>query len=139
MGYSLTIMTSLALANPILMDLRYKSNTQFDFFAFVLYAIETKFLVAGDVLIVDNARIHFAEETAEPMDLILRAFGVQILHLPTYSCELNPCELVFNYVKHHVRTNRDEKKAFWTQIIAAVAEVNILHLYKWYDRCINCI
>jgi len=138
MGYSLTIMTSLSVENPILVDLRYKSNTQYDFFAFVAHAIESKFLVPGDVLVVDNARIHFAEETAEAMDFMLHVFGIRILHLPTYSCELNPCELVFNFVKHHARTNRDEGKAFWTQILAAVAEVNILHLYKWYDHCINC-
>ena len=132
-------MTSLAsVENPISVDLRFKSNTQFDFFAFVAHAIETKFLIAGDVLIVDNARIHFAEETAEPMDLLLRSHGIRILHLPTYSCELNPCELVFNFVKQEVRTNRDETKAFWTQIMAAVAQVNILHLFKWYEHCINC-
>lgn len=139
MGYSLTIMTSLSVENPILLDLRYKSNTQFDFFLFVHHAIDSKFLLPGDVLVVDNARIHFAEETADVMDFMLRIHNIKILHLPTYSCELNPCELVFNFVKAQVRANRDEMKSFWVQILAAVAEVNILHLYLWYEKCINCL
>ena len=52
-SYSLTLITTLA--DPLqtyIIDLRYNSNTQWDFLNFVLFCIENGFLSEGDVLVV---------------------------------------------------------------------------------------
>ena len=52
-SYSLTLMTTLA--DPLqtcVVDLRYNSNTQWDFLNFVLFCIENGFLSEGNVLVV---------------------------------------------------------------------------------------
>jgi len=52
------------------------------------------------------------------LHIVLEFFGVHLIFLPAYSPELNPCELVFNVVKAHVRNYRDGfspllTKFFW--------------------------
>ena len=52
-SYSLTLMTTLS--DPLqtcVVDLRHQSNTQWDFFNFLKYAIEKGYLTSGDVLVV---------------------------------------------------------------------------------------
>lgn len=52
----------------------------------------------GDTLVVDNARIHKARDIVPTLRAALAAAGVRMLFLPTYSPELNPCELIFAQV-----------------------------------------
>ena len=140
LGYSLTLMTSLGnKEKPISVDLRFKSNSQWDFARFFLHAVTTGFFKPGDLLVLDNAHIHFGEDTAPMISKLTRAYQIRILHLPTYSCELNPCELVFSYIKGLIRRNRDYTRPFWLEIIQALAEVNILHLYTWYEKCLTLL
>lgn len=40
------------------MDMRIESNDQFDFIQFLIAATTQNFLRAGDILIMDNAKIH---------------------------------------------------------------------------------
>jgi transposase len=77
------------------------TNTAIDFLAFVIDG----HLSAGDVLICDNASIHFAADIQAPRQLLLTAIGIRLLFMPTYSPESNPyaCELVFAQIKNHLR------------------------------------
>lgn len=45
-------------------------------------------LKRGDVLIMDNARIHDAEDMLPILDILLRAAGVVLYFLPRYSPEV---------------------------------------------------
>ena len=54
-SYSLTLMTTLADPDQTcVVDLRYKSNTQWDFLHFIEFVIEKNYLVRGDVLVVKS-------------------------------------------------------------------------------------
>jgi hypothetical protein len=65
----------------------------------------SQMLVAGDLLVVDNARIHIARDIAAPLSAALLAAGVRMILLPKYSPETNPCELVFAMVSALVACN----------------------------------
>jgi transposase len=72
------------------------SNTSMDFFRFVVDLIDKKHLVDGDYFIVDNASIHHAIDISAQLSLLLNTFNIRLVFLPTYSPELNPCELVLH-------------------------------------------
>jgi hypothetical protein len=73
---SISLMTSLDPSNPIFLDFRTDSNTQWDFVAFVLSACALHFLVAGDFLVVDNAAVHAGAASLEILLFILQFFQV---------------------------------------------------------------
>lgn len=52
-------------------------------------------LTAGDVVIMDNCRIHHIAEVASRLE----AVGARPLYLPPYSPELNPIEEVWSLIK----------------------------------------
>jgi transposase len=56
--------------------------------------------VRGDVLVADNSRLHHAEAILDDLYALLDANGIEF-YLPTYSPELNPCELCFGRAKRY--------------------------------------
>jgi len=56
-------------------------------------------LPLGSVLVLDNARIHQSHSVREAVE----AAGHRLLFLPTYSPDFNPIELVWSWLKNHVR------------------------------------
>jgi len=86
---------------PYEIDLCIGSNTQWDFVSFVLHLVESDFLKEGDFFIVDNASVHHGSAFSVLCDL-LATVGVNLIFLPKYSPELNPCEKVFALIKGHL-------------------------------------
>jgi hypothetical protein len=78
-----------------------RTNKAMDFFSCVIDMVETGALVTGDVLVLDNARIHWAYAIQAPLINFLYLVGVQLMFLPTYSPELNPCEVTRSLSDHH--------------------------------------
>jgi len=107
-SHFLTVLTSLTSDLPVAFDMREESNNQWDFLYFVHYTLESGHLMNGDYLVIDNASVHGEEESIDIFIDVLEANGVKLIYLPKYSPELNPCELVFNFIKrkiHYVYTN----------------------------------
>ena len=69
-----------------------------------LWLLTAGALVRGDILVLDNAKVHFAESIKAVAEALLYATGVEMMFLPAYSPELNPCELIFGLVKAELRT-----------------------------------
>ena len=69
--------------------------------AVTLLTILTCFVVSGDVFMCNNANFH-----ARMLELIawLKQHAITIIYLLTYSPELNPCEMVFGFVKNSLRS-----------------------------------
>lgn len=88
--------------NPVFVTARKNSNNQVDFVHFIIQAIEAGFLVRGDYIICDNARIHVGLETFDMLSTILTSAGIQLKYLPCYSPELNPIKLCFAKVKRQL-------------------------------------
>ena len=93
-------------------------------------------LVAGDILVLDNAPIHKRRAVMGMFVALLRAAQVTVVFLPTYSPELNPCELVFAQCKKYLRYHRRMQYPFWYEIVKGFAETTANHMYNYYYQCI---
>lgn len=133
--YSLTLMTTLSSDTPVVYEIRKDTNTQWDFLAFLTSLIDDKFLIAGDVLVCDNAAVHVADQTTDLVFDLLESNGIVLLFLPAYSPELNPCELVFSFIKEELRRLRPSP-SIWRELFLAIAKVTPSHIARYYDKCI---
>ena len=96
-------------------------------------------LVPGDYLICDNASVHWAQATMDALDDLLSTAKIKMRFLPTYSPELNPCELVFGDLKKHLGAYRLEDNIFWIALAKALSNINFLTLVDKYEHCIGDI
>jgi len=138
-SFSATVMTTLSHQPNCIFDIREESNTQLDFFEFILYCLNEGHLSEGDILIIDNAPVHWGQNSLETLLPICDHAGVQIKVLPTYSPELNPCELVWSFVKTYVKNHRQTDLAAWEVLIDAFAHVTQEFILSAYDHCIDGI
>ena len=97
----------------------------------------------GMYLIMDNAAVHNDNPDTEAAFDRLAQHGVKVRRLPTYSPELNPCELVFAFVKNLLRTcprrvNVDGRMVdidFKTRLLDALSRVTFEQVVKYYNKC----
>jgi transposase len=129
-------MTTLTQETPFVFNLREGTNDQYDFLEFVTFLVEQKHLAAGDYLVMDNCAIHAAEATAPALFELLDAAKVSLIFLPSYSPELNPCELVFAAVKNYLRNHRGPE-FFWREIMFALT--TSMKLYDMWNVYMDCI
>lgn len=66
---------------------------------------------------------------------LLTSSGVHLYFLPKYSPELNPCELIFGFLKDHLRHWRDDSR-FWLEIIKALSTISYWTVVKFYSHCL---
>jgi len=135
--FSMTLMTTLdpeALC-PVVATLRTDSNSHWDFLDFIIYLLEKKHLVAGDVFFVDNAGVHWGSDAFPIISSLLRAAGVTLFFLPKYSPELNPCEEIFAAIKAHLRSYWGDEK-FWLEILKSTVTVKYEHVLAYYHHAI---
>eukprot|EP00808_Paulinella_micropora_P012542 g22457.t1 len=110
-AFSGTLITSLRHPNgAALVSLREGTNSALDWQDTVMAAYEAGMFVRGDKLILDNARVHTARDVVEPLKVLLAGVGVELVFLPAYSPEFNPCELAFGMVKSFMRKHRGYSK-----------------------------
>jgi hypothetical protein len=67
---------------------RVEANSGLDFLEVVVNMLNDGALVAGDFLIMDNAKIHFAEEIQCILNPLLVLSQVSLVWLPTYCPEV---------------------------------------------------
>jgi len=133
---SITLLASLNENEPVFFDFRNQSNTQYDHLDFIFAAVVHGALKPGDIFVVDNATIHGGSETLPHIYNLLKAHNIQLVYLPTYSPELNPCELAFNVIKNYLRNHRDNSIPLCQNVVQAVAQISIGKMYKFYKHCL---
>lgn len=135
---SLTLLTSLVDDIPFFIDYRIQSNTQWNFADFLLLACKGGYLTEGDYLIMDNASVHCGMDSYEVVNSILDTFGVKIIKLPTYSPELNPCELIFAQIKRHIRIQRcrEQPDNLCSEVIESLSNVTRENIYNYTVKCV---
>lgn len=134
--YSITILTTLHTPTGFFISQpRTQSNNAYDFLLFICELLRMGYLVAGDVLVLDNAPIHYSNAIAPAIDALMTAFGCRLLFLPAYSPELNPCELVFAHIKRWLRLNRTEHHIV-SDLALACASITRLNVAAYYRKCI---
>ncbi len=112
---------------------------------FVRSLVESGFLQPGDVLVIDNARVHTGKTHWNEVLDILLTNGVSLVRLPTYSPELNPCELVFASVKKYMRSQPDSiyhsntraqnDQTFNKLLKEALSLISPMELENYYRHC----
>lgn len=133
----MTILTSAcALDTPVFFDYRIETNTQWDFCDFVLYCCQEGHLVPGDYLMVDNAAVHWAQDSSPILTQILAAFQITLVKLPTYSPELNPCELVFSKLKGQIRRHRSPGLSILEEVTLAMCSISHQDVNNFYTHCL---
>lgn len=131
-----TLLTSLTHPQGFIRShLRQGSNNAWDFCLFIIDLLDSGHLAAGDILVCDNASIHKAADMLDVLEPLLEACNVRLLFLPTYSPELNPCELVFGQVKRFLREQHASPQ-FVVAIDAAFNAVTPDNVLAYYDKCV---
>jgi len=126
------------VGDPIFLSApRADSNTAVDFLTFVLELLRSGFLSPGDIFVVDNSSVHYAESIREEIDDLLESYSVRMYFLPAYCPELNPCELVFAQAKYYLRRHRNGDLPFVFDIALAFSQISSLNITHYYDRCLN--
>jgi transposase len=134
---SVTLILSLDPSNPLYYDFRVENNDQWAFLEVIQNACVNGFLSEGDILICDNASVHDGADSSESISQILKHFGVELVFLPAYSPELNPCELVFSQVKQRIRNVRGEGfSSIFDHIILAFESVTLENILNYYTKCL---
>jgi hypothetical protein len=133
--YSVTLLTKLNEASLITLDIRENSNTSGDFLQFLQFCIAFDVLIAGNFLIIDNATVHVCNNNIDKIYNLVNYFGIQIRLLPTYSPELNPCELCFNLTKGIIRETG--VKVLYDQIVEAFSTITKNMLVNSYKHCLS--
>jgi len=140
-NFSVTLMTGLHDASsphgPVLLDVRTDTNTSLDFCKFIVAAVTEGFLGAGDVLVCDNASVHKSPFLTLELNAWLEERMITIVYLPTYSPELNPCEMVFGYVKNSLRRTRNSNNPFLNEIVERFLSLPRDMLERFYDHCLR--
>lgn len=114
---------------------RAETNGAYDFLLVVIWLLESRALVEGDLLILDNAKIHYAASIRDIIDNIFEISGVRMIFLPAYSPELNPCELIFSLVKKNLRHHRGEGR-LWSSALDAFRQVSRMDVEQFYKHCL---
>lgn len=89
-------------------------------------------LVPGDVVVVDNLRVHKAPEAAQAV----AARGARLLFLPPYSPDFTPVELAFSKFKTHLRTAAARTREALTQALQTASDwISATDAQKWFAHC----
>lgn len=135
--YNTTIITNLSGPNdpPFWMDMRQETNDQFDFLKIICFLLQERKLKQGDILVLDNSKVHGGFHTIAILTDLCKAAGVMIRFMPNYSPELSPAEQVHNVSKAYIRNHRTETR-LWTSIIVAHARITTEMMLRMYEHCI---
>ena len=92
----------------------------------------------NSIVILDNATIHHSEEIVN----LIESRGAKIIHLPPYSPDLNPIELMFGVYKSALKRFYNEKLSvahtFALQAVTSVTANNFFSIVA-YHRFKNCL
>lgn len=87
---------------------------------------------AGDIIIMDNARIHKNSFDAKKFE----AKGVEIRYLPPYSPDLNPIEKMWSKIKSILRRFKPRNfNEIWRYGSEAHLDVTEGDAHGWYESC----
>jgi transposase len=134
-NYSLLLLTSISDEDcPLTTSLLPHNVTAWDVLDFFTDCLETGKLVAGDILLLDNARVHTCRDMLPMLVGLLDQFGVTLKFFPKYSPELNPCEFVFSVIKKKIRSSLSDHP-LWFQIFKRVNKFSVSVLRNQYMNC----
>ena len=101
-------------------------------FAVYLEQVLGPTLVPGDVVALDNLRVHKAPGLAE----LVAARGARLLFLPPYSPDFTPVELAFSKLKTKLRESAARSREALTHALRTALDwITAPDAQNWYDHC----
>ena len=89
-------------------------------------------LQPGEVVVLDNLRVHQAAGRAE----LVEVRGARLLYLPPYSPDFTPLALAFSKLKTHLRTAAARtREALTSALPDALVWSTAQHAQNWLDHC----
>jgi transposase len=89
-------------------------------------------LLAGSVLVLDNARIHKGGKIQE----IVEKAGCKLLYLPPYSPDFSPIEPAWGWIKNRVRQRRPrDDNSRVAAVEESVAALPAEFAPNWFRNC----
>lgn len=89
-------------------------------------------LVPGDVVVLDNLRVHKAPGLAE----LVEKRGARLLFLPPYSPDFTPVELAFSKLKTFLRTAQARTREHLTAAVRAALDwIDDADAQNWFHHC----
>lgn len=89
-------------------------------------------LKPGNMVLLDNARIHHKAETIH----LLEAASVKVKHLPAYSPDFNPEENCISKIKTEMRAQKaDTRRKLENALVRACNKVTSKDAYGWFRHC----
>ncbi len=89
-------------------------------------------LAPGDVVVLDNLRVHKAPGVAEAV----AAFGARLLFLPPYSPDFTPIELAFSKLKTALHTAQARTRQALTEALrVALNWISQADAKNWFHHC----
>lgn len=86
----------------------------------------------GDVVVLDNLRVHKAPGVAEAV----AAYGARLLFLPPYSPDFTPIELAFSKLKTSLRTAQARTRDALTEALRTALDwISETDAKNWFDHC----
>jgi len=146
-GKRITLISALSLQGMIhtriVHNVGEKKGTNAEDFRNFLLDLVPK-IPRGSVLILDNAKIHHANNLGSTWNMLKQTYDIDYFYLPPYSPFLNPIELAFHSLKEAVKGctffNRGELLGAIERCIplttAAKAEGYFHHSAKFHRQCL---
>ena len=101
-----------------------------------MQAIEEKFFQKDNIVIFNNASVYCGKNIKEMINNLAETIRFTIQTLPTYSPKLNPCKLVFNYLKTIMRYHYYNESFFLkSNVILTLAKISNDMMLKFYKHC----
>jgi transposase len=131
--FNMGVMTDLSSQRGFhILNVEAHAQNAFNFVDAMISAVERGIVRTGSVVVFDNARIHSAEGLFDFVAELFRSVGALIIFLPSYSPELQPCELLFAAVKN--RLYRTKGNGSLLEEVASsfrlVSREQIINMYK---------
>lgn len=92
----------------------------------------TPSLLAGDLVLLDNVKFHDSAKAIESIESV----GASVLHIPTYSPDLNPIEECISKIKQSLRSAKARtKRQLLNALAKAIKSVTIENICGWFAHC----
>jgi hypothetical protein len=121
--------------NPFYVDFWAELNSEVDFLNFVKAAVLAGWLKYRDFFIINNTSIHYSQGTWA--ELLLVRHGITYLFLPTYSPELNPCKLIFLFIKTFLCHQWGVTDQIPHLIVHSLVSLTLAQVHAFYHHCVH--
>ena len=112
-------------------------ETSLDLCWVVVVVVNKHLLIIDDVIVCDNAKVHKSPFMTLELNAWLAARSITIVYLPTYSPELNPCEMVFGFVKNSLRTSRNSENTFFDEVNERFHAISHDGMERFFMHCLR--